>query len=105
MSDPSHFTVTWKRVFAINLGFLLGVLAMGLGWLCWNAASPELWGLWVAGGMGLVGGGARIIESLCDVFKYALLPCPWRILARGVSAQKADPKPARQSLRDGGIIR
>ena len=105
MSDPGKVNIPWKRVWQINLRFLGGAIAFFYGWLCWQGASPTWWGLWLIGAVGLVGGGLRIVVTLFEVFGLILSLRPWRKITDKAAKPKADPKPVRDTMKDGGMLR
>lgn len=105
MSDPSKLEISWKRVWQINMRFLFSALALFLGWVCWKNASVVNWPFWMFGGLFLLSGGAQFIRTSFEALGLILSLRPWRKIIDKAAKPKADPKPVRDTMKDGGMLR
>ena len=94
-----------KAVLRINLRFIGAVLALFYGWTCWQMASKEWWGFWIAGGLGMFGGGISFLGALYEL-KGAIKRLR-KIGSYGSNAveARADSTPDHQNLKDRGMTR
>lgn len=94
-----------KAIFQINVRFLVAMLALFYGWLCWRWASPEWWGLGLTTILMFIGGGGMFAAA---GFKVVALVLRRREIAdykRQGGTPRADRMAGDRDLKDRGLIR
>lgn len=95
----------WKVVLRINLRFIGAALALFYGWTCWQMASKEWWGFWIAGGLGMFGGWISFLGALFEL-KSAISRFGTINTYEGKGEEaRADRAPDHQDLKDRGMKR
>lgn len=102
MSDPSKPKIGWKTIWRLNLRFVGGGLALLYGWVCWQFASKEMWGFWLIGGLGLLGGGMQVIGAFFEAGAMIINQISWRVFRRQGVKPRADRLANEADVLNGG---
>ncbi|HGG03843.1 MAG TPA: hypothetical protein ENK28_00140 [Aliiroseovarius sp.] len=94
-----------RAIVKVNLRFLGAMITLGFSWLCWQGASKELWALYGIASLGFLGGGRALLAAIWEV--KDILGNMTRIerLEKMGAEPKADPRPLRDTMKDGGMIK
>tara|TARA_R110002072_G_scaffold150788_2_gene299371 strand:- start:9709 stop:10026 length:318 start_codon:yes stop_codon:yes gene_type:complete len=105
MSTPSDQQITWHGVLQVNLRAAGGCLILGYGWLCWEMASPQYWGFWLAAALSGAGGASLLSGALYKTCTLIGGQRRWNKLKNQGTEPRADRQPVRDDFKDGGMIR
>lgn len=56
-----------RQIIGINLRFIHSAIMIGYGWICWQWASPEWWGLGLMAILALAGGIIHFIATVNQI--------------------------------------
>lgn len=94
-----------RTVVQINGRFIAAGLALAYGWLCWQWASPEWWGLYYVAIVCLVGGGAEMIAIALKIAGIIKRRGEIAVFERQGGAPRADHMADESDLKKQGLIR
>ncbi len=95
----------WKPILKANMHAAFAAILVFYGWVVWQAASKEWWGLWIAGGISITGGLLLIVGAFFEARKaLKAIDKIKQFQAKGVEP-RADLAPDRTALQEKGIIR
>ncbi|MEP1520924.1 hypothetical protein [Ascidiaceihabitans sp.] len=100
MSDD----IGWKPVWEINLNFLRASVGFSLGWLMWQAYSPEWFYFGFVSVLCWIGGAKRLIQALWGLMRLLLRKRKLSRYRRQGTTPKADKLAQENDLRARGII-
>lgn len=100
MSDPTKPNSGWVALCRVTLRFIWACLTLYIGWFLWRSASVDWWGLWVIGGLCLLGGGVSMIASLFRFGVLILNQRGWRGFRKLGAKPKADTLTQDRDLID-----
>lgn len=95
----------WKDVARINFRFIGAVLAFGYGYACWQMASKPWWGFWIAGGLGMFGGGIMFLRALFELIGAYKRFRKLKTFGKDSVEVRADRGPDQSDLKDRGMTR
>lgn len=105
MNNPSDQPITVRGILQVNLRAAGGCLVLFYGWLCWEMASPQYWGFWLAAVLGAAGGANLLIGALYKTHTLIGGQRRWNKLKNQGTEPRADHQPHRQDFKNGGMIR
>ncbi|KAA3516963.1 hypothetical protein GOZ96_12350 [Agrobacterium vitis] len=94
-----------RTIIDINGRFIAAMLALFYGWLCWQWASPEWWGLGPIAILCFIGGGTHMIATIFKVVAIIRRRSAVRTFERQGGKARADHMAGERDLKDRGMIR
>ena len=94
-----------KAILRINIRFIAAFMALGYGWLCWQLASPEMWGLGIAAVICGIGGALHLIATVWQMVALIVRDRKVRDFAARGGKTRADRMAREEDLKSRGMIR
>ncbi|WP_130406986.1 hypothetical protein [Thalassococcus sp. S3] len=92
-------------ILAINLDLLRASAGFGLGWVCWQAASPEFWLLSFAAVVCTIAGVKRFGHAIVGLIKWINGQRKLKRFEAQGASPKADRMASEAELRQRGLIK